>query len=274
MGDAVLSNVEEKINVNKKTNENCERCNDDESEFEIKSESRKVSECEAASEDVLIPTAIVKPKYQKLPFDDRQLPIVGTTDDDSTWYGSSQPSTITTTPRKVQKHLPNFDRRAQKSFAKQTRKIVNKSGELWDGEVSVSEKEAINALRNYEKDIDCSLVVTCVNSVAIVQPLKKDEMMDSNCFDKNLNSSNIDSCKNNLMTKHENKLKNINKINNCNNNNNNNNSNYGNNLNIESENKCLMKERNFDVKKCNIDISMDKKMDKKPKKDPKDNSGN
>jgi hypothetical protein len=264
MGDAALSNVEEKIYINKKTNENRERCND-----EIKSELKNVSECRAANEDVLIPTAIVKPKYQKLPFDDRQLPIVGTTDDDTTWYDSSQPSTITTTPRKVQKHLPNFERRAQKSFAKQTRKIVNKGGDQQYAELSVSDKETFNALQNYEKDIDCTLIVNSVNSVAIVQPLRKEEM-DFNCFDKNINSANMDSCKNNVMVKHENKLKNINKTKNYNND-----SNYGNNLNIESENKCVLKERSFDAKKGrNVNIFVDKKMDKAPKKEPKENSGN
>lgn len=284
MGDAVLSTVEDRINVNK--NENCESVEPN----AVNHESEKISkisqadECEATTSDVLIPTAIVKPKYQKLAFDDRQLPINGTTDDDSTWYDTPQASTITTTPRKVQKHLPNFDRRSQKSFAKQTRKVVNKS----ESELSMSEKEAINALKNYEKDIDCSVIINncnfninnthkncCVNnSVAIVQPLKKQDM-DLNTFDKNLNSLNIDSCKNNnnsnLLIKHENKLKNINKLNNCNSHNNNfNSSNYGNNLNIASENKRLQRDLNFDSKKSNINIANEKKMEKN---DSKENSG-
>ncbi|CAO1345023.1 unnamed protein product [Diamesa tonsa] len=108
------------------------------------------------TESSLIPTAIVKPKYQKLAFDERQLPIIGSTDDDSSWFNnssgntpSSTTTTITTTPRKVQKHLPNFDRRSQKSFStKHTRKLVD---------YTVSDKEAINSLRHSEKDIDCSV---------------------------------------------------------------------------------------------------------------------
>lgn len=133
----------------------------------------------------LIPTAIVKPKYQKLAFDDRQLPVVGSTDNnDSPWFDSNETaSTITTTtPRKVQKHLPNFDRRSQKpSFVKQQRKLLNKS----DDRIAVnavSEKEAINSVRYSEKDVDCSSISKNIpNSVAIVQPQKK---YDVNSTDK------------------------------------------------------------------------------------------
>lgn len=151
MGDAVLSNVNDTIN----------------------------SKSTSSESNQLIPTAIVKPKYQKLAFDDRQLPIVGSTDNnDSPWFDASETaSTITTTPRKVQKHLPNFDRRSQKpSFVKQQHKLMNKSDDKSTVN-AVSVKEAINSVRYSEKDVDCSSISkNILNSVAIVQPQKKYEV--------------------------------------------------------------------------------------------------
>ncbi|CAO1346737.1 unnamed protein product [Diamesa hyperborea] len=240
MGDAVLSSVEEKIIVNKDSVESSDR-------FEAVLKAIDI-------ESSLIPTAIVKPKYQKLAFDERQLPIIGSTDDDSSWFNnssgntpSSTTTTITTTPRKVQKHLPNFDRRSQKSFStKHTRKLVD---------YTVSDKEAINSLRHSEKDIDCSVSNSCnfnnqvSNSVAIVQPLKKNDM-NTNCFDKHLDHSqlNVDSKNSSMSDKHEqNLLRNNSKINNQNITSLNSLHDYGNNNNLNIDSKSLDVKYIFDV---------------------------
>lgn len=243
MGDAVLSSLEEKIIVYKDSVENSDHC-----EAVLKA---------IDAESSFIPTAIVKPKYQKLAFDERQLPIIGSTDDDSSWFNnnsgntpSSTTTTITTTPRKVQKHLPNFDRRSQKSFStKHTRKLVD---------YSVSDKEAINSMRHSEKDIDCSVLNSCnfnnqvSNSVAIVQPLKKNDM-NTNCFDKNVDhlQLNVDSKNSSMSDKHEqNLLRNNSKINNQNVTSLNSLHDYGNNNNLNIDSKSL-NVKCFDLNKNN-----------------------
>lgn len=157
MGDAILSNAEEKIIVKNSS---------------VSADERR--------EAALIPTAIVKPKYQKLAFDERQLPIHGANDMDS-WVSSNDDSsaTITTTPRKVQKHLP----KTQKTFSKQSRRLMNsKSGEICSTEYDVTDKMAINPnCRRGECDIECNddnFHQQPHNSVAIVQPIKKIETSD------------------------------------------------------------------------------------------------
>lgn len=151
-----------------------------------------------------IPTAIVKPKYQKLSFDERQLPVCGSTDGNS-WQSPS--STITTTPRKVQKHLP----KSQKTFVKQTRKLVNRSVENCV-DFDASDKQAISLLHHSEKDIDCSVTQ---NSIAIVQPLKKVIAANAsvNMSDEKYQKA-IDSSKNSdfMSHEHEQKTQNASKI--------------------------------------------------------------
>lgn len=133
-----------------------------------------------------IPTAIVKPKYQRQSYDDRQLPPVVCIDREKPWYHNSTTtaitssnnnnqqqqhhinnnvivvgsSTTTTQPKKIQQ-LPHFERKHKKNLP-----IRNGAG----GGVAkglVSEKEKFNSLRLCEKDIDSS-------SVAIVPPRKKE----------------------------------------------------------------------------------------------------
>lgn len=189
MGDAVLSNIEEKIIGKSPLVEKCDH---------HESNSVNVSQIQLFEGlESLIPTAIVKPKYQKLAFDERQLPICGSTDD-ALWHSPTNTSsltTITTTPRKVQKHLPNFDRRAQKSLSKAStaRKLVNSD---------VSDKETINSLRYSEKDIDCSVIQ---NSIAIVQPLKK-VIVETGASAKRFDEKNqklIDASKNSASMSHK-----------------------------------------------------------------------
>lgn len=150
MGDATLSNAEERI--------------------ALKNSLVRVDE---QRETALIPTAIVKPKYQKLSFDERQLPIRGSTETEL-WTESidtAQQTTITTTPRKVQKHLP----KNQKSH----RKL--KSGAEICSDFIVTDKVAINS--NCRGDIECSdTQQNYNNSVAIVQPIKK--FIDTNKSDE------------------------------------------------------------------------------------------
>lgn len=154
------------------------------------------SPCLPASDDTLliekcrknsIPTAIVKPKYQRQSYDDRQLPPVVCIDREKPWYHNSTTTAITssnnnnqqqqhhinnnvivvgsstTQPKKIQQ-LPHFERKHKKILP-----IRNAVG----GGVAkglVSEKEKFNSLRLCEKDIDSS-------SVAIVPPRKKESIV-------------------------------------------------------------------------------------------------
>lgn len=149
MGDAVLSNAEERIVVKNSS---------------VEADDRRET-------TALIPTAIVKPKYQKLSFDERQLPVCGAIETEESWKATNETTTITTTPRKVQKHLP----KNQKSFTKQNRNMKS------DSDFNVTDKMAIN--RGGECDIECRdgdgfhqsspQNNSNSNSVAIVQPIKK-----------------------------------------------------------------------------------------------------
>jgi hypothetical protein len=146
---------------------------------------------ESVEVESLIPTAIVKPKYQKLSFDERQLPVV-----DSSWQSptNTASTTITSTPRKVQKHLPKSQK---SSFGKQqSRKLSSKSVEY-----DVSDKEAIETLRS-ERDVDSGAIQ---NSIAIVQPLKK--VIDSGVSANDENSQKADSSKNTLAMSHKHEQK-------------------------------------------------------------------
>lgn len=178
MGDATLSKVEERIS--------------------LKNESKATTPKSESVDNGFIPTAIVKPKYQKLSFDERQLPIRGATESELWDNSSNSSATITTTPRKIQKHLP----KNPKSFTRQTRnKMVNKIHSSDScSDYDVTDKEAINSNHRIgEKDIDCS-VMQIQNSVAIVQPIKK-IIIDTNVtVDAKKIEKQIDSSKNIAMS--------------------------------------------------------------------------
>ncbi|KAG5674728.1 hypothetical protein PVAND_004680 [Polypedilum vanderplanki] len=158
MGDATLSKVEERIPLKNTL---------------VVADEHDESNVIPTKDDSLIPTAIVKPKYQKLSFDERQLPIRGATETELL----ATSATITTTPRKVQKHLPKSQKHA--------RKFVNtRASELSDNKEIISE------------NIDC-------NSVAIVQPIKK--VIDTNIL-RNEEEEEIERAKN--STKQELKIRN------------------------------------------------------------------
>lgn len=190
MRDAALSSVEETIVVKTPLFDESDR--------------HEPSVSQPKDSENFIPTAIVKPKYQKLSFDERQLPACGSTADNA-WQSPAQ-TTITTTPRKVQKYLPKS---SQKSFAKHTRKLVSKAGELC-ADYDVSDKVVIESLRHRENrgDIDCGVVVQ--NSVAIVHPLKKVANASAVNMDDGKNQKPIDSSKNSFVMSH--KSRNIAKV--------------------------------------------------------------
>lgn len=193
MGDASLSNVEEQIVVKHALVDASDR------------HKSNMIQSSIQCNESFIPTAIVKPKYQKLSFDERQLPICGSAADENWSPTNNLSTTITTTPRKIQKHLPKS---SQKSFSKQNRKL-NKNAEFCVG-YEVSDKESIGSLRHSEKGHD-----SCVNqnSIAIVQPLKKAIDASVNSGDEQ-NQKLIDSSKNSFVMshKHEQKTRNSNKI--------------------------------------------------------------
>lgn len=241
MGDATLSKIEERITLKNSNDE---------------SSVTKSQAVESVDNCGLIPTAIVKPKYQKLSFDERQLPIRGSTDAELWDHSSNQSATITSTPRKIQKHLP----KNQKSFTRQTRKIVNKMNSSEScSDYDVTDKEAINSNhRVNEKDIDCSVMQIQQNSVAVVQPIKK-------VIDATIDTAKCESSKNKAVDfkNHRTTSSKLNEIvpkcsiSECGINDNNN-------LNVGNR-KCIEREKNF-VK----DGNDDKKV---PIKNRKDNSG-
>lgn len=143
-----------------------------------------------------IPTAIVKPKYQRSSFDDRQLPAVAYMNDDQlAWY--DKPSAIdankcsatvttatatTTQPKKI--HLPEFDRNAKKHL-----KSTDSANSAHNA-VETAHNKPIHATDNTEhsserKVSDCRTVANrgvvqkskkTGASIAVVQPRKKERM--------------------------------------------------------------------------------------------------
>lgn len=133
-----------------------------------------------------IPTAIVKPKYQKSSYDEKQLPPVAYVNREKPWYEDNNnvnDTVVTTTVKKIQK-LPPFERKSSKQL-KHLTKSVHASSKTAATVASTSTtvsaptllldtKERLNSLMECEKDIDNS--VNTITSVAIVQPRKKDSM--------------------------------------------------------------------------------------------------
>lgn len=161
-----------------------------------------------------IPTAIVKPKYQKSSYDDRQLPPVANVDREKPWYGDIEDSTtytdndhhkivaaLTTTTTKIQQ-LPHFERKANKHLKHLTKSVHSqhsgKSSSLSSPLSSLSSlcdgraKEHLNSLLDCDRD-DCSSLSA---AVAVVQPRKKENM------ENGLTLNNIDSieCKGKSFT--------------------------------------------------------------------------
>lgn len=142
---------------------------------------------------IRIPTAIVRPKYQKPAFDDRQLPIIARMDRNQPWYdrqcAGTENSTINTKSKKPIQS--NECERKVKKRSKPHQHKTEKSAHHTDADdcshsnmISVrsrsecgTTKEKSNSLNAFEKDTNsrkCADRKT--SSVAIVQPRRKEKM--------------------------------------------------------------------------------------------------
>lgn len=206
MTDAVLSNAKETINTTigecahdqlKLNSENCsvkDVADADPHETSCVERQRVVIKSSTHS----IPTAIVKPKYQRASYDDRQLPPVVSIDREKPWYDNcSVNNNVILTPNKKIQQLPHFERKHRK----------HRSGNRTNSGL-VSEKEKFNSILLCEKDMDST-------SVAVVPPRKKDKIEQIDVYgngDKGIKCSTI-------QKSHSNLSNNNNSIN-CSNNNN------------------------------------------------------
>lgn len=134
-----------------------------------------------------IPMAIVKPKYQKSSFDERQLPVIAYFDQDKAWYDkqnkNNYESTLLTNTKKI--HLPEFDRKAKKHL-KSCNSISTHNIETTNAKRIMSKSSSTDS-SEYVFDVNDSHIHTVVAStqktskkktstVAIVQPRKKEKM--------------------------------------------------------------------------------------------------
>lgn len=203
MTDAVLSNAKETINTTigecahdqlKLNSENCSENNVPDVHEKLAERQRIVIKPSAHS----IPTAIVKPKYQRT-YDDRQLPPVVSIDREKPWYDKcTVNNNVTLIPNKKIQQLPHFERKHKK----------HRTGNRTNSGL-VSDKEKFNSILLCENDMDSA-------SVAVVPPRKKDKMEQVDVYgngDKGIKCSTI-------QKNHSNLSNNNNSIN-CSNNNNN-----------------------------------------------------
>lgn len=174
--DAALSGVNDTISkTNTLVSEVCKQLNED--DLMIKNQ---------------IPTAIVKPKYQRSSFDDRQLPAVAYMNEEKmAWYDKqnntneaikSSALAAITHPKKI--HLPEFDRKAKKHM-----KSMN-SAKSAHNSVEAAHNNQICATDNTKSTSDVKETVHRADtnrsivqkskktgaSVAVVQPRKKERM--------------------------------------------------------------------------------------------------
>ncbi|KAJ6633346.1 Schwannomin-interacting protein 1 like, partial [Pseudolycoriella hygida] len=225
MTDAVLSNAKETINTTigecahdqlKLNSENCSINDDaDAHPHETSCAERQIIAIKSSTHS--IPTAIVKPKYQRTSYDDRQLPPVVSIDREKPWYDNCtvNNNTVTHTPNKKIQQLPHFERKHKK----------HRSGNRTNSG-PVSEKEKYNSMLLCEKDMDSA-------SVAVVPPRKKDKIEQVDVYgngDKGIKCSTI-------QKNHSNLSNNNNSIN-CSNNNNNVVYRKGNTASVVKENRC------------------------------------
>lgn len=167
---------------------------------------------ELKSKNQTIPTAIVKPKYQKSSFDDRQLPVILSSNRDQPWYdkqnndvnkclaAATTTTTTATAPNTKKIHLPEFDRKAKKHVKQSNSNSINSSksahhaSEIEQNKCSSKQHIARDdttakpqrTAKSGEKDIDCSAATASRSSglklksngasIAIVQPRKKERM--------------------------------------------------------------------------------------------------
>lgn len=139
-----------------------------------------------------IPTAIVKPKYQRSSFDERQLPTVAFMNEDkAAWYDKQNnvnesikcSAPIVTVPHPKKIHLPEFDGKAKKHM--KTMSSVNSAHNI--ATAHNNQTDAIDNMKNTSdgiESVECADTNRCVvqkskkssASVAVVQPRKKERM--------------------------------------------------------------------------------------------------
>lgn len=158
--DAALSNANETLPSNG-TSTNGDQPNDALASVAVPSPTLLLS-----SESRVIPTAIVKPKYQKTSFDDRQLPPVANVDREKPWYedDTNVSDTVITLMAKKVEQLPPFERKPTKHL-KHSQKSVHSVSKTTDA-------------------ADASLI-TYSECVAVVQPRTKNNIEDSMANDTN-----------------------------------------------------------------------------------------
>ncbi|KAG4070745.1 hypothetical protein HA402_010971 [Bradysia odoriphaga] len=209
MTDAVLSNAKETINTTigecahdqlKLNSENCSANDVADAHPHEKISCAERQRIVIKSSTHSIPTAIVKPKYQRTSYDDRQLPAVVSIDREKPWYDNCNVNNnVTLTPNRKIQQLPHFERKHKK----------HRAGHRTNGGL-VSDKEKFNSILLCEKDMDSA-------SVAVVPPRKKDKIEQVDVYgngDKGIKCST-------MQKNHSNMSNNNNSIN-CSNNNNNN----------------------------------------------------
>lgn len=200
MNDAVLSNGKDTIAILASCDRelSCETVDDQQKNY-ISTEISEIDKIPSVSiqQKINIPTAVVKPKYQKASYDDRQLPPIGCIDNEKSWHNNNNLNAIQhLNSRKIQQ-LPHFERKLQ---SRNDQKFIFNSS---------SEKESLNLLRHSEKEVDCTS-----SSIAIVTPRKKEKMefKDKNDLDSNLKNNNSNkNCSNNIFNLNAQKEKKRNK---------------------------------------------------------------
>lgn len=170
-----------------------------------------------------IPIAIVKPKYQKSSFDERQLPVIAYFDQDKAWYDkqnkNNNESTSLTNTKKI--HLPEFDRKVKKHLKScnsisthniettNAKRIMNRSGSTDSSEdvFAVNDSDTVASTQKTSKKK--------TSTVAIVQPRKKEKMNERELMEiilqmqikknsqMNRNRSNIHNSKENPVAMNE-----------------------------------------------------------------------
>lgn len=200
MNDAVLSNGKDTIAILASCDRDLSLTVDDQHKNYISTEISEIDKNPSATiqQKINIPTAVVKPKYQKSSYDDRQLPPIGCIDNnEKSWHNNNNLNAIQhLNSRKIQQ-LPHFERKIQS--LNDQKFIFNTS----------CEKESLNSLRHSEKEVDCTS-----GSIAIVTPRKKDKMefKEKNDLDSNLKNNNSNkNCSNNYFNLNAQKEKKRNK---------------------------------------------------------------
>lgn len=193
--DAVLSNANESLTIGTRVidaNTNTISLSDSTAAAALVSVECCANE---VKQNIQIPTAIVKPKYQKAAFDERQLPIIACMDRNQPWYDrecavGENSTTKTNHTRKVIQ-LPECERKVKKRLKHHEQNNTVKSAHtsnadncnhnvminVRSGNKCSATKEQTTALDTFEKDTNSRRCADRKSStVAIVQPRKKEKM--------------------------------------------------------------------------------------------------